>query len=290
MKRILITGADSYVGTHLEQYLQQWPEKYETVTVDMTDGRWKHVDFSGYDAVFHVAGIAHSDSGCLSKKRREEYFRVNTRLAIETAQKAKTEGVRQFLFMSSAIVYGDSAPIGKSRVITKDTPVSPSSFYGQSKLKAEQGLLPLQDDRFSVVLLRCPMVYGKGSKGNYSKLAALSKHLPFFPLVENSRSMLYIDNLCEFVRLLVDDGARGIFWPQNSSYTNSSRMVQLIAAAHGKKIPLVKGFTWALKLLSHVSSAVNKAFGNLCYDMSLSEYSADYRRCTLEESIKKTEK
>lgn len=290
MKKILITGADSYVGTHVEEFLRQWPERYRTDTVDMTDESWKTRDFSGYDTVFHVAGIAHSDAGCISRERRAEYFRVNTLLAVETAQKAKADGVKQFIFMSSAIVYGDSAPIGKSRVITKDTPVSPSSFYGESKAKAEQGLLPLQDDGFSVVILRCPMIYGKGSKGNYSKLAALARRLPCFPLVENSRSMLYIDNLSQLVRLLVDDGARGIFWPQNSVYTNTSRMVQLIAAAHGKKMPLVKGFTWALKLLSHITGVVSKAFGSLCYDMSLSEYSTDYRCCTLEQSIQLTEK
>ena len=290
MRKILITGADSYVGTHVEQHLQKWPERYRTDTVDMTDDRWKDIDFSGYDTVFHVAGIAHSDAGCISRARRAEYFRVNTQLAIETAQKAKADGVKQFIFMSSAIVYGDSAPIGKSRVITKDTPINPSSFYGDSKAKAEAGLLPLQDDDFAVVILRCPMIYGKDSKGNYEKLSALARHLPFFPLVENSRSMLYIDNLSELVRLLADDGARGIFWPQNSTYTNTSQMVQLIAAAHGKKMPLIKGFTWLLKLLSHLTGVVNKAFGNLCYDMSISRYTTEYRCCTLEQSIHLTEK
>lgn len=290
MKKILITGADSYVGTHVENYLRQWPERYRIDTVDMTVESWKEQDFSGYDTVFHVAGIAHSDVGCISRERREAYFRVNTLLAIETAKKAKADGVKQFIFMSSAIVYGDSAPIGKNRVITSQTPVNPSSFYGESKAKAEQGLLPLQDGDFGVVLLRCPMIYGKGCKGNYGKLAALARYLPAFPLVENSRSMLYIDNLSELVRLLVDDGARGIFWPQNSVYTNTSRMVQAIAQAHGKKMPLVKGLTWALKLLSHFTGVVNKAFGSLCYDMSLSEYSADYRCCSLEQSIQLTEK
>ena len=290
MKKILITGADSYVGTHVEQYLQQWPERYRTDTVDMTEEGWKNKDFSGYDTVFHVAGIAHSDAGCVSHSRRAEYFGVNTLLAVETAQKAKADGVKQFVFMSSAIVYGDSAPIGENRVITKDTPVSPTSFYGESKAKAEQGLLPLQDAGFSVVILRCPMIYGKGCKGNYSKLSGMARRLPCFPLVENSRSMLYIDNLSELVRLLVEDGARGIFWPQNSAYTNTSRMVQLIAAAHGKKMPLAKGFTWALKLLSHLTGVVNKAFGSLCYDMSLSAYTTDYRCCTLEQSIQLTEK
>lgn len=289
MKKILITGAGSYIGTSFAEYIQQsFPVDYTVDTVDML-GPWQEADFSVYDSVFHVAGIAHSDSGKISQEKEALYYAVNTDLTVQTAQKAKAEGVKQFIFMSSAIVYGESAPIGKEKHITKDTPVDPANCYGDSKVQAEKGILPLSDDAFRVVILRPPMIYGKGSKGNYPLLSKLAQKLLVFPAVENRRSMLYIGNLCEFVRLMVENREQGIFWPQNEQYSNTSELVKMIAAAHGKKLLLIKGFGWALKLMSYVTGLVNKAFGNLTYDQALSQYSQPYCRYNLAESIEQTE-
>ena len=290
MKKILITGANSYIGMSFEKYMQQWPEKYQVDTVDMIDGSWREKSFAGYDTVYHVAGIAHSDSGKISDEKAKLYYAVNTELTVETAKKAKTDGVKQFIFMSSAIVYGESAPIGKSKVITKNTEVSPANSYGDSKVQTENGIMPLDDDTFKVVILRPPMIYGPGSKGNYPVLSKLAKKLPVFPKVENQRSMLYIGNLMEFVRLMVENEERGIFWPQNAQYSNTTELVKLIASSCGRKIVVVSGFGWALKLLSKITGLVNKAFGSLSYDMSLSEYTENYRICSLSESIEITEK
>lgn len=289
MKKILITGAGSYIGTAFEQYLAQWPEQYAVDTLDMIGDAWRSADFSGYDAVFHVAGIAHSDNGKISAEKEKLYYAVNTDLTVETAQKAKAARVSQFIFMSSAIVYGDSAPIGKNKIITRDTPVSPANCYGDSKVQAEKGILPLSDNTFQVVVLRPPMIYGPGSKGNYPVLSKLARKLPLFPKVANQRSMLYIHHLTEFVRLMIENGEEGIFWPQNDAYSNTTDLVRIIAAVHGKKMAVIPGLTWALKLLSHVTGLVNKAFGSLCYDLSISEYREDYRSLSLEESIRITE-
>lgn len=290
MKKVLITGANSYIGTSFENYMSQWPDRYQVDTVDMIDGSWRKMDFSGYDCVYHVAGIAHSDSGKISPERAKLYYAVNTDLTVETAKKAKAEGAKQFIFMSSAIVYGESAPVGKSKVITRDTPVSPANSYGDSKVQAEKGIMPLNDDSFKVVILRPPMIYGPGSKGNYPVLSKLAQKLPVFPKVNNQRSMLYIGNLMEFVRLMVENEEQGIFWPQNAEYSNTTELVKLIAQAHGKTILTVPGFTWALKGLSYVTGLVNKAFGSLSYDMEISDYHENYRIATLERSIKETEK
>lgn len=289
MKKILITGANSYIGTSFEKYMQQWPEQYQVDTVDMIDGTWREMSFAGYDCVYHVAGIAHSDSRKISPEKAKLYYAVNTDLTVETAKKAKAEGVKQFIFMSSAIVYGESAPIGKSKVITKDTPVSPANSYGDSKVQAENGILPLNDESFKVVILRPPMIYGPGSKGNYPVLSKLAQKLPVFPKVNNQRSMLYIDNLMEFVRLMVENEEQGIFWPQNAEYSNTTELVKLIAQAHGKKIAIIPGFTWALKLLCHCTGVVNKAFGSLSYDMEISAYMHEYKKYTLQASIEQTE-
>lgn len=290
MKKILITGANSYIGTSFEQYMKEhYCNEYIVDTVDMIDGTWREKDFSGYDTVFHVAGIAHSDNGKIDAEKEKLYYAVNTDLTVETAKKAMTDGVKQFIFMSSAIVYGESAPIGKNKIITRDTPVSPANCYGDSKVQAEKGITLLSNDAFNVVVLRPPMIYGKGSKGNYPILAKLANKLPIFPYVKNERSMLYIENLCEFVRLMIENEEAGIFWPQNAEYSNTSELVKMIALAHGKKVRLVKGFTWGIKLMSHFTGLVNKAFGSLCYEMSLSEYKEDYRRVRLEQSIERTE-
>ena len=288
MKRILITGAGSYIGTSFEDYISSFDE-YTVDTVDMIDGTWREKSFSEYDAVFHVAGLAHSDVGNVTEEIKAKYYAVNTDLTIETAKKAKKDGAKQFIFMSSAIVYGDSAPIGKDKMITKDTPVSPANFYGDSKVQAENGIMPLADDSFKVVILRPPMIYGRESKGNYPILSKFARKLPGFPYVENKRSMLYVENLCEFVRLMVKNEESGIFWPQNPEYANTSKMVKLIAEAHGKKLVLVGGFAWLLKIISKVTGLVNKAFGNMCYDMTMSEYKEEYRKFGLKESIERTE-
>ena len=290
MKKILITGANSYIGVSFENHLKQWPDAYHVDTVDMIDGSWKNITFSDYDAVFHVAGIVHMEKTKNDPEQSALYERVNTRLAIETAEKAKAEGVKQFIFMSSASVYGLNAPLGKRIMITKDTPLNPTDNYGISKAKAEEGLRALADEQFKVAILRPPMIYGKGCKGNYVALAKLAKKLPVFPWVENQRSMLYIENMAEFVRLIIDDEAEGIFCPQNREYVNTSEMVNLIAHANGKGILMVKGATWALKLLSHATGLVDKAFGSLCYDFELSEYTKDYCVKNLQESILETEK
>ena len=288
MKKILITGTNSYIGTSFEKYLEQWPEDYRVDTVSLRGAEWKNRSFSGYDAVYHLAGIAHSDSGRISPERAAAYYRVNTELTIEAAKKAKADGVKQFIFMSSSIVYGDSSPIGKQKIITKDTPVAPVNSYGDSKAQAEKGILPLQDDSFNVVVIRAPMIYGRDCKGNYPLMSRIARTFPFFPYVENRRSMLYIENLLEFVRLMIENEEHGIFWPQNSEYSNTSEMVRLIAAQHGRKL-FVGGFGWALKLLSHVTGIVNKAFGGMCYDREMSLYRQDYCKVGLAESIRRSE-
>lgn len=289
MKRILITGANSYIGTSFENYMKQFGDAYQIDTVDMVDGSWREKDFSAYDVVFHVAGIAHSDNGKISAEKEKLYRSVNTDLTIETAKKANAEGVKQFIFMSSAIVYGDSAPMGKEKFITKDTPCTPANCYGDSKVQAENGIRPLRDENFHVVILRPPMIYGKGSKGNYPVLAKFAQKLPIFPKVANCRSMLYIENLCEFVRLMIQNEETGIFWPQNAEYTNTTLMVQMIAQAHGKKVAVTGAFNWGLHILRLGTGLVDKAFGSLVYEQGMSEYKEEYRVVGLEESIRRTE-
>ena len=289
MKKILITGAGSYIGVSVEAYLKQWPQQYQVDTVDMIGDAWKNCSFHGYDAVLHVAGLVHQPKTKNDPDQAERYDRINHRLAVETAGKAKAEGVRQFLFLSSASVYGLNAPVGNVVTITGDTPLNPTDNYGISKKKAEEGLQKLQDETFRVAILRPPMIYGKGCRGNYQTMAKLAKKLPVFPWVDNRRSMLYMDNLAEFIRLLIEDEAEGIFCPQNKEYVNTSELVNCIAHANGRGFLLIHGFTWAIRLLRPITGIVDKAFGSLCYDYELSRYSKDYCVKDFQDSILETE-
>lgn len=275
MKRILIAGKDSYIGMSVEKWLMrpEYAGMYQVDTADMRDDKWRGINFSGYDAVFHVAGIAHVDIGKTEKEDQKQYYAVNCDLAFEAAKKAKEEGVKQFIFMSSIIIYGEDISLRKKRVITRNTAPMPSTFYGDSKWRAEQKLTPLNDTDFHVALLRAPMIYGSGCKGNYRLLRRIALSSPFFPDFPNERSALYIGNLCEYVRRLVDSQRSGIFFPQDSRYIRTSGMVKQIAGKHGKKIILVKGFNWVIVMLAYapgkIGRMVNKAFGSLVYEKGI---------------------
>lgn len=295
MKKVLITGANSYIGMSFEDWAKKrYPGEFEIDTIDMVDGSWREKSFAGYDAVFHVAGIAHADVGHVSEERKAFYYKINRDLAIETAEKAKADGVGQFVFMSSMIVYGESAGLGKRKVITKETKPHPANFYGDSKWQADKGVRKLANDSFHVAVLRPPMIYGKGSKGNYPLLSKMAKKLPVFPDIQNERSMLYIGNLCEFLCLLMKSGDGGIYFPQNSEYVRTSEMVRMIARTAGHKIwvtKLLNPAVWvAGKIPGKTSGMINKAFGNMTYDKELSGYeNMRYTIINFKSSVKMTE-
>lgn len=281
MKKILITGANSYIGSSFDNYLNKnYNSCYQIDTLDMINESWKNFDFSSYDVIYHVAGIAHIKE---TKDNKDLYYKVNKDLAIEVAKKAKQENVKQFIFLSSMSVYG----IEKG-FITKDTTLNPKSNYAKSKLQAEEVLKSLQTKDFKICIIRPPMVYGKDCKGNFQSLIKFAKKLPIFPKVKNNRSMIYIDNLSEFVKLLIDNNEEGLFCPQNNEYSNTSYLVKLIGQSMNKKVRLFIGLGWLIKLSGLVIKKLTKAFGSLCYDMKLSEYKQNYALSSLEESIKES--
>lgn len=294
-KRILITGANSYIGESFQAYAEKYyGDNFLIDTVDTMDSSWRKVNFGSYDTVFHVAGIAHADTGNVDETTKKKYYAVNTELAVEAARLAKEAGVRQFVFMSSMIVYGESAPFGKEKMIDEHTIPVPANFYGDSKWQADKGVRSLETESFHVAVLRPPMIYGPGSKGNYPVLAKLAKKLPVFPAVENQRSMLYIDNLCEFLCLLMLSGKGGIYFPQNAEYTNTSEMVEGIADAVWHPIWISGLLGPAVMVAAHipgkVGGLVNKAFGNSTYARKLSIYKGlDYCVSDLRTSIEETE-
>lgn len=298
MKRILITGAGSYIGNAVEQYLMEYNasqgrECYRVDMLSLRDDTWENYNFASYDSLLHMAGIAHADIGNVSEEVKQSYYDVNCELALKVAKKAKAEGVSQFVYMSSVIVYGDSAKVGETKHITEDVVPAPANFYGDSKWQAEQKLGVLAQDDFAIAMIRCPMIYGKGSKGNFKLLCKLADKLPIFPDVDNHRSMLYIENLAEFLRQLIEKNIGGVFHPQNSEYVTTANMVELIRTAKGKKTMPVRFLNPFVKLASRMSGKIggmaNKAFGSLTIDRSISVNEiSEYQVCSLEESVRRS--
>ncbi len=263
MKRVLITGAGSYVGGWVRRRLECEPDRFKVEELDVRDATWRKHDFSEYDSVFHVAGIAHVRESSLPEN---VYMDTNCKLAIEVAKRAAKSGVAQFIFMSTAAVYGDGS---RSSVngITPNTPLNPSTWYGKSKAAAEQQLEALASDGFHVCILRCPMIYGPACKGNFVQLIKIARMVPIFPRVENRRSALHIDNLAEFVSLAVDRTMSGVYWPQDGEYLNTSHAVFVLGQAMGRRIVLIGALAPLVSLASSFIGAAQKAFGDFWFDL-----------------------
>jgi len=281
MKRILIAGANSYLGEHIAAWLNRTPDSFQTHTLDLRSESWKRFDFSGFHAVVLVAGIAHQLE---TPENAALYESVNHLLAVDVAQKAKQAGVSHFVFFSSMSVYG--VTVGR---ITADTPTAPDTQYGRSKLAAETELATMADAGFHVAILRPPMIYGAGCKGNYPRLASLVLRLPVFPRVQNERSMLYIDCLCLFMAKLLESSEGGLYFPQNERYVSTCALAQQIALAHGKRLWQPRGAGWLLKLLAARGGTIGKVFGTLTYDQAMSIAFQQDPQPPFEETIRATE-
>lgn len=297
--KVLVTGKGSYIGESFVKYANDnYKNNFQISFLDMLDKNWKLHDFSNYDIVYHVAGLAHADVGNVSDEVKEKYYQVNTDLAIEVCQKAKDDGVKEFVFMSSMIIYGESSFSKKAKEITENTIPAPANFYGDSKLQADVAVRLLANDKFKVIVLRPPMIYGKNSKGNYKTLSNLSRRVPVFPKVSNQRSMLYIENLCEFLcqLFLVDVHYDSVvLFPQNEEVSQTWKLVQYIRAANNKRTWLLSGLSPFVligsKIPGKIGGLVKKVFGNSCYSKSLSNYPGiNYHRYSLKESVERTEK
>ncbi len=257
MRNILILGANSYIGKHLKNYLEQLPDAYSVTILSQRDERWRSLDFSIFDSVVDCVGIAHRKE---TKGNAHEYYEVNTDLAFQTAQKTKDSRVKQFIFLSSMSVYGLD-----EGVITKDTQPNPKTHYGRSKWRAEQKIAALQDETFRVAIVRPPMVYGEGCKGNYQNLVKLAKVLPFCPTYRNQRSMISIDNLTANLKQLIDVRSCGIFLPQDPEYHCTCDMICEIAKENHRELMRTALFDPLVRLLSKTTVKGLKAVGSLIY-------------------------
>lgn len=286
MKRVLITGKGSYIGTKVKERLSLEPESYIVDELDMLGDGWKNYDFSHYNVVCHVAGIAHRNDAS-----EQQYEDVNHILATMVAERAISFGVDQFIFMSSGAVYSQNDRHHRVLSVDENSSLEPCTPYGKSKLNAENDIRKMiQGTSTKLVILRPPMVYGMGAKGNYNKLAKIAVSIPVFPKIKNTRSMIYIGNLVEFIRLIIEKESEGTFLPQNAEYINTTDLVKKIAKLHNHRLLIIPGFQWAIILLGLLNDNINKVFGTYKYISNNEEcFHEEYQKYTLDESLALTE-
>lgn len=285
MIKVLITGAGSYVGESVRKYILATSKDFEIDSVDTFEDHWKQADFTKYDVVYHVAGIAHVNA---NPKMEPLYYKVNRDLTIEIAKHTKASGVKQFIFMSSMIVFHESQSL-KTEILTKKTQPNPNGFYGDSKLQAEKGLLELDCPSFKVCILRPPMIYGSNSKGNFIRLGWLATKTPIFPNWHNKRSMLYIDNLAEFVKQTALREMSGTFYPQNKELADTVEIVRFFAKKYNHRIWFSRLFNPFVWLGSFFLQPLNKMFASYYYDPEMSKVDFEYQLVSQEESFKDLE-
>lgn len=286
-KKVMLVGIGGYIGGKFTEYITNNYPDWQVDAVDSMNNKWAEADFTGYDAVYNVSGLAHANA---RQGTEEQYYSVNGQLPIDVATKAKNEGVPLFIQMSSMIVYGDMSSLGEEKMITDKTVPSEPTIYGKSKMMAERGLRKLEDSSFYVAIIRPPLIYSENARDNFPRLVNFAKRMPIFPKLKNKQSMLYVDNLCELIHLIIENNQGGIYYPQQEVYIETSKIVKDIANAVANKMYQTNLFNPLLLILSKLPSLgfIHKAFGSITYDMSISNhFGGKYRVVNYEESIRR---
>lgn len=254
--RILITGKNSYIGNSFKNFLKDKPN-YHVDEISVKDDNWKSQIFRNYDVVIHLAALVHQNE---RKYTLHDYERVNVHLTLDIARKAVEAGVKHFIFFSTMAVYG------KARGIKIDAPLKPLTKYGITKLSAENKLIAFIDNiKMSLTIIRPPMIYGIGAKGNPSLIQKLSKFISIFPETFNRRSFLSIDNLNQVLFNILNSKGNRTIHPQDLNYLSTFQLFRFYRRNINKgAFPMIiLGFI--LKHLTFIGF-INKVFGDLYYD------------------------
>jgi nucleoside-diphosphate-sugar epimerase len=232
MKKVLIAGANSFVGRIFLKYSQ-----YKNADeISLVENKPEDIDFGKYDVVLHLAAIVHQ-----SKKIPDsEYYRVNKDLCLRVAENAKKAGVKQFVFLSTLKVYGEFVPFSEIR--NESSKCFPDDAYGRSKFEAEIGLKELEDPDFIISIIRTPLVYGEGVKANMLSIVKLIDFLPVLPFgsVLNKRNFTYAENLIGYIDKIIEKRASGIFIAMDERAISTTELVIYLAKSLGKNVILFK--------------------------------------------------
>lgn len=281
--KVLIAGKTSYIGRHIGDFILEQEPDAEVIYISVRDDSWKSMDLSGFDAVVFAAAIVHRKD----ITDPEIYHRVNAVLPFEFAKKAKGEGVRHFLFLSSAAVYGAEKALPKTNIVTADTPLEPVLPYDVSKLEGERLLQTLEDETFLLTLVRTINVYGKDCPGNYiSRFMKIARWLPVHPKAypESKQGFVHVKSLSKLCYLALKSNHGGIYHPQDPELVSSYDILSSLSKAMGIRRPTFPCHA-LVRLLPRISP-VMKFFGGVAYDPALAECSlGDYHVIECKEGL-----
>jgi nucleoside-diphosphate-sugar epimerase len=265
LKRVLITGKNSYIGTNVEKWLMKEPDKYYVESISVRGDEWKSFDFSTFDVVLHVAGIAHVKE---TNKNKTLFIKINRDLAYQVAKLSKKMGVSQFIFMSTMAIYGKDE--GEINLMTQ---INPQTYYAKSKYHAEELIRKLEIESFVVTIIRSPIVFGEFAPGNLNKLIEFVSKTRIFLKINNQRSMIFIDNLSQHVLNVICLEYRGYTYPQNLDYINVYVFIKDYFKTKNIKVFYINSIIFNRILKFLFPKLFKKVFGNLFFSKDLENLS-----------------
>jgi nucleoside-diphosphate-sugar epimerase len=229
MTKVLITGANSFIGKNFKKYSKYSDQK----EVCLLSCPIESINFEGYNIVLHLAAIVHISD----RLPESEYFKINRDLCLEVAKRAKSNGVNHFIFLSSSKVYGSQ---GGKEVLNENSDCFPDDSYGKSKYEAEILLKELEDFSFTVSIIRTPIVYGEGVKANMLSIMKLIDTVPILPFkgLDNKISITFVGNLVGLIDCIIEKRSSGTFIALDEKPLSTNELVKYISKYLGKKIYL----------------------------------------------------
>jgi len=277
--RILLTGSTGFIGSY---FLENYSSKYDIKSFSFRNDNFQQLELNGIDTIIHLSALVHQMGGAT----QEEYDKINVQQTLDLAKKAKKNGVKHFIFMSTVKIYGEETEIP----YTENSECLPQDDYGKSKLEAEQVLQELSDDNFIVSIIRTPIVYGKGVKANIQNLIKLVQKIPILPLgkIKNKRSMVYIGNLCHLLDVLIKKQIKGVFLVSDDTPVSTTKLIELIVNALDKKLYLIKVPFFRLILKKLKPSVYSRLFESLEIDNKHTRELLNYKnKFSIEDGIKR---
>lgn len=261
-KTLMITGASGFIGSN---FIKKYENEYNIVPVCLIKNKPEDLDYTGVDTILHLAALVHQMKGA----PEEKYFEVNTELTRRLATTAKSKGVKHFVFYSTVKVYGFDGELNNHNfILTENSPCNPNDSYGRSKYEAEKILGSLQDENFKVAMVRPPMVYGEGVKGNMLSLMKLINLLPIIPFNydNNRRSVISTENLLYMTHLIIKNQADGVYLGTEGNPVSIKEIAESIEKGLGKRKINIKFPRHIFKLLCKVKPNIMvRLYGTLAF-------------------------
>ncbi len=271
---VLITGSTGFIGQH---FIKTYAKHYAIRTVNLRTESVDKLQLEGVQTVLHLAALVHQMQGAPA----QQYFNINHNLTMKLARQAKAAGVGNFIYMSTTHVYGHYGDLANpDQKLDESSHCDPTDAYGQSKLLAEENLKRLETENFKVSIVRSPLVYGPGGKGNLNALKKFISFWPFLPFrhPENRRSLIYVENLVYFLHLVMQQRKSGLFLPQDSEPISIQKLVEFVATCTNKKVHLFSMPRFLLKLLYTIKpSVVQRLYGSFALDSAKTNSAIGYK-------------